>query len=157
MKPLHRAATSVALVSLVAVGCETPPARVELAMNVERHGAQVRFDGTTDLLDGAILAYEVRHEDYEYDPETPIDMLFMEGLTTASDGRFEVEINISSFEPGEIEVWLAFQMHFINSDRKQPRRVISQFGERGERLLGANVTAHGEDGKRVELSDTIHW
>ena len=50
MKPLHRAATSVALVSLVAVGCETPPARVELAMNVERHGAQVRIrrnDGST--------------------------------------------------------------------------------------------------------------
>ena len=143
-------------ISLVA-SCAMPPPTVELAMTVERDGGRVHIEGNTDLPDDAILAFEVRHEGYEIDPETPIDMLFAEGLTTISNGEFQIEVNISSFEPGEIEVWVAFQMRFINSNRTQPRQVIRQFGDRGELLQGDNVTNHGEDGKRVELSQTIHW
>ena len=143
-------------ISLVA-SCATPPPTVELAMTVERDGDRVHINGNTDLPDDAILAFEVRHEDYEIDPETPIDMLFTEGLTTVSNGEFQIEVNISSFEPGEIQIWLAFQMKFINSNRAQPRQVIRQFGNRGELLRGENVTNHGEDGKRVELSQTLHW
>tara|TARA_B100002003_G_scaffold243775_1_gene268748 strand:+ start:241 stop:714 length:474 start_codon:yes stop_codon:yes gene_type:complete len=147
----------VVLAPLLALSCATPPPTVELTMGVEREGARVQISGTTDLADGAILAYELRHEHLAYDPETPRDMLFLEGLTTVSDGGFEAEVNLSSFEPGEIEVWVSFQMRFINSDRMQPGSIVRQFGARGELLEGANVSAHDDDSKRVELSQTIHW
>ena len=143
--------------ALAVSACSTPPATVELALQVARDGVLVRLEGTTDLSDGAVLAYELRHEDVDYDPETPRDMLFREGRTTVSGGRYAIEVDISSFEPGEIEVWLAFQMDFINSDLTQPAHIIRQFGERGELLEGDNVTDLGEDGKRVELIDTVHW
>ncbi len=48
-------------------------------------------------------------------------------------------------------------MRFINSDRMQPGSIVRQFGARGELLEGANVSAHDDDSKRVELSQTIHW
>ena len=155
--PRVRIFSLLLLSSFLVVCCASPPPTVELAMTVERDGGLVHIDGNTDLPDDAILAFEVRHEGYEIDPETPIDMLFAEGLTTVSNGEFHIEVNISSFEPGEIEIWVAFQMRFINSSRTQPRQVIRQFGDRGELLQGDNVTDHGEDGKRVELSQTIHW
>ncbi|MDP6372084.1 MAG: hypothetical protein QF463_09460 [Vicinamibacterales bacterium] len=153
----HRArARSVIVAPLLAVSCATPPPTVQLTMDVEREGARVNISGTTDLADGALLAYELRHEHLAYDPETPRDMLFLEGVTTVSDGRFEAEVDLSSFEPGAIEVWVSFQMRFINSDRTQPSPIVRQFGARGELLEGTNVSAH-DDGKRVELSQTIHW
>ena len=126
-------------------------------MHVERDGARVQLKGTTDLTDGEILAHELRHEQVDHDPETPRDMLFREGTLTVSSWRYAAEIDISSFEPGEIEVWVAFQMDFINSDLTQPGGIIRQFSERGELLKGGNVTDLGEDGKRVELTDAIHW
>ncbi len=148
---------ALTLTTLAVSACGTPPPTVELTMHVERDGARVQLEGTTDLTDGAILAYELRHEQVDHDPETPRDMLFREGRMTVSNGRYAAEIDISSFEPGEIEVWVAFQMDFINSDLTQPGGILRQFGERGELLEGGNVTDLGEDGKRVELTDAIHW
>ena len=126
-------------------------------MQVEREAARVTVAGASDLSDGAILSYELRHEHYEFDPETPREMLFAEGTMTVDGGRYTADVDLSAFEPGEIEVWVAFQMDFINSDRTQPAAIIRQFGERGELLEGDNVVDLGEDGKRVELTDSLHW
>jgi hypothetical protein len=92
-----------------------------------------------------------------FDPETPIDMLFQEGRMTVSDGQYGVTVDIRNFEPGEIEVWVAFQMDFVNSEVRQPNRIITQFGDRGELLEGLNVTDLGQDGKRVEVTDYVIW
>ena len=66
-------------------------------------------------------------------------------------------VDIRNFEPGEIEVWVAFQMDFVNSEVRQPNRIITQFGDRGELLEGLNVTDLEQDGKRVEVTDYVIW
>ena len=139
------------------VSCGTPPPTVELTLEVQRDGGTIRVEGTTDLRDGALLGYEIRHEHMNFDPETPMDMLFQEGTMTVADGRYAANLDIRNFEPGEIEVWVAFQMDFVNADLRQPDHIIRQFGEHGELLEGSNVTDLGDDGKRVELSDLVHW
>ena len=126
-------------------------------MEVSRNAGVLRIEGTTDLRDGALLGYEIRHEYMDVDPETPMDMLFQEGTVTVADGRFAAEADISNFEPGEIEVWVAFQMSFLNRDLQQPAPIIRQFGEHGELLEGPNVTDRGDDGKRVEVAEIVHW
>ena len=142
---------------LAIVSCETPPPTIELSMSAQRDGGVITITGATDLRDGALLGYELRHKDMNFDPETPIDMLFQEGRMTVADGQYGVTVDIRNFEPGEIEVWVAFQMDFINSEIQQPNRIITQFGERGELLQGPNVTELRENGKRVEVTDYVIW
>ena len=153
---IHRGVLSTAL-TVGMISCGTPPPTVELTMEASLDRGRLRIAGTTDLRDGALLGYEVRHEDMNFDPETPIDMLFTEGTVTVTDGRYATEVDIRNFEPGEIEVWVAFQMRFINSDAQQPGPIVRQFGQHGELLEGANVTDWANEGKRVELTSTVHW
>ena len=126
-------------------------------MSAQRDGGVIAITGATDLRDGALLGYELRHKDMNFDPETPIDMLFQEGRMTVFDGQYGVTVDIRNFEPGEIEVWVAFQMDFVNSEVRQSNRIITQFGDRGELLEGLNVTALAQDGKRVEVTDYVIW
>ena len=72
-------------------------------MSAQRDGGVITITGATDLRDGALLGYELRHKDMNFDPETPIDMLFQEGRMTVADGQYRVTVDIRNFEPEKLK------------------------------------------------------
>lgn len=137
------------------VGCAGEPTTVALEMNARLEGNSLLIDGTTDLPDGALLVYEVRHERYGHDPETPLDMIFTEGSLAVAGGNFAATVDLALFDPGELQVWVAFQIK-LPRNGEQPSDIRARFGDRGERLSGPNVTELETGGKHVAAIQTVH-
>lgn len=144
------------ILSLAVVGsaCEQLPPTATLDMNVTKAGNSLQLEGTTDLPDGALVTYEVRHEQLAHDTETPIEMLYTEGTFEVDGGRFGGPIDLSLFDTGAVEVMLAFQMD-LPGDDVQPRAIRSRFGEHGELLEGSNVSTDAAGERRVAVTRTI--
>lgn len=131
-----------------AVTTETEATTVALTLEAERAGGAVVLTGTTDLPDGALLAYEVSR-DYG-DEALPADPWWQEGTLAVEGGAYRAEI--ADAPRGTIEAWVAFQT--ILGEGTQPADVLETFGEAGERLSGENVSEAGGL-KRVELTATV--
>jgi len=132
------------------LGCATGPPTASLTVDPVVDGTALVVRGTSDLPDGTILLYEVRHERLEHDPETPIQMLLVEGSMTVDQGAFEAVVDLSNFEPGDVDVWVALEMQ-LSGGATQPRETVRRFGSDGARMEGGNVVDLGEDGKRLEV------
>ena len=131
------------LTDLVAYLREEFPTMVNLVVDARMEGNTLTIEGTTDLPDGALLTYEVRHDRLLHDVETPEWMLFTEGAVEVSDGSFETVVDASDLESGLFEIRVAFGTDLPGGAR-QPARVVEQFGEQGEYLRGPNVVLDGE-------------
>jgi hypothetical protein len=118
---------------------------VTLTLNTVLDTNVLSIQGRTNLPNRAILLYKVSH--VAPDPVT------IDGTLAVLDGQYATQVDISSLPPGTVEVWVAFQTIFGNSE-SQPEEIIERYGERGEYLYGENVTE--ESGlKRVEVRQTV--
>lgn len=135
-------------------GCEAVEVPVSLDVQVQLDGNAVHVTGTTDLPDGAVLSYELRHEHLGHDVETPRDMLFAEGLLIVVDGRLDAILDVSLFDSGSIEVDVAFSS-ILPGGREQPADVQARFGRRLESVVGPNVRLAEDGSRRVSVSRTI--
>ena len=127
---------------------------VNLTLEANLDGDVLTVEGTTDLPDAALIAYEVRHERLTTDVELPLEQLFAEGNMTVSDGGYTSTVDLKDWPQRSIEVWVAFQT-IHGKGAEQPAQIIERFGELGENLEGPNVIDLGEVGKRVELTTTV--
>jgi len=140
-----------AVLALLVIVIATPgdnEKTVALTLVAERAGGAVIFEGTTDLPDGALIAYEVSR-DYG-DEEWPANPWATEGTVAVKRGAYRGRVE--NAPEGTIKVWVAFQT--ILGAETQPADVLETFGEMGEHLTGENVTEAGGL-KRVELTATV--
>ena len=105
-------------------------------------GTTLFIIGSTDLPNGTLITYEIRHEGAATRTNVPIQKLFKEGMVTVADGGYSATESLKGWPPGKIEVWAAFQT-ILDTKAKQPPEIISRFGEMGEKLQGNNVTKAG--------------
>lgn len=124
------------------------PPVISLTLSPTLRGDTLVITGSTDLPNGTLIAYEIRHEG-EY---TPLATVAVPSLNSFSIGTSATE-SLKGWPPGKIEVWGAFQT-ILGRNAKQPPEVISRFGELGEKLQGNNVTKAGST-KRVEVTETL--
>lgn len=163
-------ATQAALASMTLIGAlfllsgcsaESPTApsetgdsfTVALVLEAELMGRMLSVHGATDLPDGAILAYEVRHEGLATRTDYPSDKLFADGHVEVKEGRYDTTVELAGWPSGEIEVWMAFQT-ILGTKTQQLPALVKKYGELGERLAGANVSGAGNL-RRVELSKKL--
>jgi len=113
---------------------------VEFTLKAKRNGDTIKLSGTTNLPDGALLAYSL---------EWAQDLT--EGTLLVSDGRFEG--SVSDVPSGPVEAWVAFQT-ILGAGKSQPQELIDRFGEMGENMTGPDVVTGG-DLKRAEKVVTV--
>jgi hypothetical protein len=142
-----------------------------LTMNTDIENQVLKMSGSTNLPDGAILVYEIKHNDVN-DPNfltkqakklsegmhdellAESDKRFTEGHIEVRDGLWDVNVDVSNWIRGTVEVWVAFQT-IIGTKTKQPDEIIEVYGQWGENLTGSQVTQSGENLKRVEVIEEI--
>ena len=145
-----RRALGLALVAMMlVVGCADDSQAVALTMEARVEDRSIVVEGTTDLPDGALIAYEVTHDDFATSDAT-MD-LFADGTVPVDGGSYSVTTPVPDWPPGDVTVWVAFQT-LLASD--QPADVVERYGVMGEHLSGSNITESGGL-KRVELERTI--
>jgi len=138
----------------VVAGCNAVEVQASLDVQAHLDGNSLHVTGTTDLPDGALLSYELRHEHYGHDVETPIDMLFADGMLTVHDGAVDATLDVSLFDSGAIDFDVAFSPT-LRGDREQPSDVQARFGRQNEHLVGPNVTVAGDGSRRLSVSQTV--
>jgi hypothetical protein len=122
---------------------------VALALAARREGDVVIVAGTTDLPDGALISFELRHERFG---ALPGATGFEDGATTVRSGRFSERVGIDGWPGGAIDVWAAFEPTSVHG--AQPAPVLERYGRSGERLAGDNVARRGAS-RFAETRQTI--
>jgi len=167
-------ATFMALVSTVSCGSRTaspeasagkeaPPVKAEsapdspptvaLTMTSSIKNRHLTIKGTTDLPNGALISYEVRHEGAAIHTDVPMEKMFADGNSVVEGGQYLADVNLEGWPRGELTVWVAFQT-ILGMSKHQPPVLLTRFGEMGEKLTGANVSKAGYM-KRVELTEKL--
>jgi len=129
------------------------PPTVALTLDPRLQGNTLFIAGTTDLPEGALISYEVRHEGLSRRTDVALEKMFAEGDAKVSKGTFTTRVDLTGWPTGRVEVWSAFQT-ILGGSSKQPPDVIARFGEQGELLQGSNVTTTGAM-KRIEITKTL--
>lgn len=148
------------LVTAGAAGCGGGDSQtVDLTMDARIEGASIVAEGTTDLPDGAVIVYEVTHEDFgtKDDLEDPVWSLFADGSVPVDGGRYSLSVPVADWPAGDVTVWVAFQAVLsddVDPGDGQPAAVMERYGEMGARLTGPNVTESAGN-KRVEIEATV--
>jgi len=149
----------ITVLALLTLGCSEAvnsksgfgnPATVSLTLDTHLNGRQLTIQGKTDLPNGALISYEIKHERFVLKHG---EKLFADGQATVSGGSYSSSFDLKGWPVGKVEVWVAFQT-VLGTDIHQPTEVISRFGEAGERMEGSNVTKAGLL-KRVELTKSL--
>ena len=110
------------------------------------------IEGSTDLPDGALVAYRVTHELAATAPadEWPAHNLIDAGKAAVQDGQYWTRLNTSNWPPGAVRILIQFPVP------PQPDFVVERYGELGETLSGDNVTTLG--GMRmIEIEETFQF
>jgi hypothetical protein len=126
---------------------------VDLTLAPRVVGNTIYIEGTTDLPDGAIIEWELRHEHVWERRDIPIEHMSGEGHTVVRGHRYYAAVNLSNWPSGSIEVWVAFQPRSYGT--RQPAYINGIFGINGEGMDGANVTYHPAQMRRVELIKNV--
>ncbi len=123
-----------------------PLVEVALTLTPTVRGSRLTLAGTTDLPDGAILIYEVRHERWSAAGER---QWLRDGRMVVEDGAFSARVRLGSWPAGTLDAWIAFQT--VLPEGQQPEAMIALFGDLGQRIGGAHASQLG-DIKRAELT-----
>jgi hypothetical protein len=142
------------LADLVAYLREEVPVMATLSMDLRVTGNELRIEGSTDLPEGTLIAYEVRHEQLPVDYETPEWMLFREGVVPVTDGRFSARVDASALDAGQLEVVAAFRSA-LPTGAVQPAPITDRFGANFEKLLGPNVVAMDGGAHSIQVTRTV--
>ncbi len=120
---------------------------VELTLDAERTGETLKFSGTTNLPDGALLLYRITL------PADADGGSSLEWTGVVNDGRFEGESPPLNWP---VELLVAFQMD-LDRDGQQPAELIERFGENGEKMKGDTVAYYYEEtaGRRAGILVTV--
>jgi hypothetical protein len=147
--------------ALALVACGASGQSVALSVAPRAVEQAIVIEGTTDLPDGALIAYEVTHDAFgtSDDLQDSTWDLFADGSVPVQGGRYSVNVPVAGWPSGRVTVWVAFQTVLgatIDGQPAdgQPADVIERYGNMGENLTGSNVSESG-DSKRVELEQTI--
>ena len=122
---------------------------VTLTLDLNIRGRRLNITGTTNLTDGAILVYEVRHERWSTTGER---QWLREGQMLVKDGGFSTRVRLGSWPTGTLNIWCAFQT--VLPKGKQPEELLAIFGEMGEKIGGPHASQLGQM-KRAELTIKI--
>jgi hypothetical protein len=150
----------VTLVTAGAAACSGGDSQtVDLTMDARIEGDSIVAEGTTDLPDGAVIVYEVTHEDFgtKDDLEDPVWSLFADGSAPVDGGRYSLSAPVADWPAGDVTVWVAFQAVLgdeVDPASGQPASVMERYGEMGANLTGPNVTESAGN-KRVEIEATV--
>jgi hypothetical protein len=113
-----------------------PPVETQVIAQARIEGTAVRLDGTTDLPDGAVIAYSVYPADSQED-------IYVDGVTTVRDGTFAFSQDASSLAgKGDLKVWLTFG---VGWEVDQPLNVVLTYGPEGQRMAGDQVWSDSGD------------
>ncbi|MFA9445328.1 hypothetical protein [Egicoccus sp. AB-alg6-2] len=104
----------------------------------------VTAEGTATVPDGALLAFELRHDE---------TFEVIDGYTEVQDGTYTFSQDLGDWPAGDVEVWVAFQTELVGAE--QPAEVRERYGENGEGMTGDQVTTDGYV-TRVDATDTVH-
>lgn len=125
---------------------------VALSVDYRTEWRALWIEGSTDLPDGALVAYRVTHELTATAPvdEWPARNLIDAGKAAVQGGRYWTRLNTSYWPPGEVRILIQFPVP------PQPDFVVERYGEFGETLSGDNVTTLG--GMRmIEIEETFQF
>src|SRR5690625_32199 len=86
---------------------------IEVTEEITFENDEIQITGETNLEDKAVFLYEIENVDHADN--------FLEGTMEVMDGVFSEEIDIASFNDGEIEVWVALELD------DQPENVRKRF------------------------------
>ena len=155
-------ALSWSLVGLVACTLTTePPDGIESDQRGETvsltvgHRTQWRIlwmEGTTDLPDGALVAYRITHKLARAQPadQWPAPNLMESGKAAVQDGQYWTRVNTTNWPNGEVRILIQFPVP------PQPDFVVERYGQFGEKLTGDNViTVEGI--KTIEVEETFQF
>jgi hypothetical protein len=155
---------ALAVVGLCGCSKKASHEKYEIAFSLSPSlsGRTIMVAGTTDLPDGALINYEIEHEQYKHvdfgsDRKKflkEVNLTFADGSTPVKSGHYAHAVDISGWRPGSVQVWAAFEPVM------QPESVAEKYGKQGEYLKGSNVntTEVAKTGSfsRVELTRTVH-
>lgn len=88
--------------------------------------------GMANLIDGAMLDYEIMSELFE----VPI----IEGRAEVAGGQWQIEADLTGWPAGDIEIWVGFQP----LAGRQPGHVLELYGATGEMIAGPQAETIGE-------------
>lgn len=160
--PLRAIALAWSLAGFVACTLTTEPSdRIEsdqpretVSLTVD-HRTQWRIlwiEGSTDLPDGALIAYRVTHELARTQPadQWPALNLMESGKAAVQDSQYWARLNTTNWPNGEVGILVQFPVP------PQPDFVVERYGQFGENLTGDNVITVGEI-KTVEIEKTFQF
>jgi hypothetical protein len=122
---------------------------VTLTLDPNIRGRRLNITGTTNLIDGAIIVYEVRHERWSKAGE---QQWLREGQMLVKDGGFSTRVRLGSWPAGTLNIWCAFQT--VLPKGRQPEELLAIFGEMGKKIGGPHVSQLGQM-RRAELTVQI--
>lgn len=96
---------------------------------------RLRFQGRTNVIDGALVAYVLEHDGFasgDFDG-------YLEGLVTVQGGSFSHELDVARWPTGHARLRLTFSMT-PGHDSEQPPAVVEAYGAQAEQLMGPDVT-----------------
>ncbi len=125
---------------------------VALTVDHRSRWRELRIEGTTDLLDGAVVSYTVNHASAAelQQGEWPAKNLIADGTAVVQESRYWARLNTTYWPAGAVRVRVQFPV------APQPAAVGERYGEFGEHLTGDNVTIVGAS-KVVTAEHSLAW
>lgn len=121
---------------------------VHITLSPTINGDAITIAGTTDLKDGAILAWNLEHAQQKKDP---MANLTEDGNTTVRGGKYSTTVKVKRWPKGKVTVWVSF-FSFLKT---QPQWARTQYGAQGENLEGPHVKLGSEGLKTIEIEKII--
>lgn len=124
------------------VDIAAPSTEVVVEVTPTVRAGVIEVTGTATVPNGALMVWEVSHAELLTNPDLcPLspsgpDPCFADGTAEVTDGEYT--FTVPGIAPGEVEVWVAFQM--VLGTAEQPQEVIDLYGENGENMTGPDVT-----------------
>lgn len=118
----------------------TSPTATELQFDAtaEVVGSILTITGKTNAPDGAVVSFEVTDAAWREGDGTTGQ--FYEGSDAVAGGAFTHEVDVSAFQPGELDVWAGL----VPMHPEQPQAVRDLYGETGAMMTGPSVRQVGE-------------
>jgi len=125
---------------------------VALTVDHRSRWRELRIEGTTDLLDGAVVSYTVTHASAAelQQGEWPAKNLIADGTAVVLESQYWARLNTTNWPAGDVRVQIQFPV------APQPPSVRERYGAFGEHLIGDNVTTLGAS-RVVTAEHTFRW
>lgn len=114
----------------------TSPVTVAMAPKAELRGNVLAVSGTTSLLDGSVISWEMGR-----DRGGGLWDTYLSGEAEVRGGEFSFQANVDSIPGNKLYALLKFSFF---SSVNQPEQVREKYGERGQNMKGDHVHFYGD-------------